>query len=784
MSQRTKVYASLLLSLAALGAGLPRAHARQQQQQRTQQPAQQQQEEVLRISTDIVQTDVMVLDKEGRAVPGLAREQFELTVDGQPQPILFFDGVEAGGAKEAAKLAAARGGAASAPAPSALAGAPSGRSFIFFVDDLHLSQASVQRARQLLNSFIDRDMGPYDQAMIISPSGQVGFLQQLTDNKSVLRLAASRINYQPQAAPTGGPRSMTLAEARAIDRGQRDVFDYKVKEVMDDMGLNAKQYDLGQIAAGGETSLNNQPQTSATPGSRFEIRGDTTRAVMDSNTGGGNIATRRQQAEAYVRNEARRVLIQGSGVGTALLSSLETVARGSASLPGRKLVFFISDGFVIDTRGDTADRVLRVIDAAARSGVAIYTLDSQGLTANFADASRDAFADTADLTGGHDAATTATSVAVAEGRETKEVLRALAEDTGGRAILNRNDLSAGLRQVLGETASYYVLAWKPAEAEAGGKPRFRTIQVGVKGRPELRVLARKGFYTSPPPPVAEERAAAKGDKDKEKNDKAAAAEAKGMETEMRAALTAPFQRRQMGVASYAALAHEAPAGYKVMALADLSGYMVAGADGKQAGEVDFAAVLLDDKGKSVSSVGQRINAPSDEGGAKPFRITAKMPNALLPGLYQLRVAARDARTGRIGSSFQWIEVPEHKAGKMTLSSMIMAESASGDGAGATVEVERRFRRASHMLIQFLVYNAAKTPAGQTDVAVTLKVMQGGKLLISSPPQPLTGADPAKLEYSAGFPLANFPAGYYTLQIAVEDRAGKTTATQQLDFSVE
>jgi hypothetical protein len=64
---------------------------------------------VLRISTSLVQTDVSVVDRKGQFVEGLQRDQFELKVDGQIQPVLFFERVTAGSANEAARLAAARG---------------------------------------------------------------------------------------------------------------------------------------------------------------------------------------------------------------------------------------------------------------------------------------------------------------------------------------------------------------------------------------------------------------------------------------------------------------------------------------------------------------------------------------------------------------------------------------------------------------------------------------------------------------------------------------------------
>src|ERR1051325_7386976 len=65
-------------------------------------------EDVVRITTELVQTDVMVFDKDGKFVNGLQPEQFELLVDGQPQPIGFFESVVTGARNERAALRAAR----------------------------------------------------------------------------------------------------------------------------------------------------------------------------------------------------------------------------------------------------------------------------------------------------------------------------------------------------------------------------------------------------------------------------------------------------------------------------------------------------------------------------------------------------------------------------------------------------------------------------------------------------------------------------------------------------
>src|ERR687895_2506206 len=69
----------------------------------------QDQPEVLRVFTELVQTDVMVFDKGGKFVKGLTRENFELKIDGKPKPIEFFETVTAGSVNEELLLQAARG---------------------------------------------------------------------------------------------------------------------------------------------------------------------------------------------------------------------------------------------------------------------------------------------------------------------------------------------------------------------------------------------------------------------------------------------------------------------------------------------------------------------------------------------------------------------------------------------------------------------------------------------------------------------------------------------------
>ncbi len=138
-------------------------------------------DDVIRVNTELVQTGVMVFDKQGHFVDGLRREQFELSVDGKPQPISFFEQVKAGTSKERAQLASIANPAAAEKATAI--NDPRGRTIVFFIDDLHLSLDSLGRTRKTLAHFIDEEMNENDRVAIASTTGDIGFLQQFTDNK-------------------------------------------------------------------------------------------------------------------------------------------------------------------------------------------------------------------------------------------------------------------------------------------------------------------------------------------------------------------------------------------------------------------------------------------------------------------------------------------------------------------------------------------------------------------------------------------------------------------------
>lgn len=196
---------TLLLSISGLVLITPNVFGQQQK------PAQQA-DDVIRVNTELVQTDLTVVDKRGHFVDGLKAEQFELRVDAKPQPLIFFEQVAAGSSAEEKQLAAARTAnerVVDSPDHKPSVASDRGRLIFFFVDDVHLTGESLTRARSLLSHFVADQMAANDRVAVVSTSGQIGFLQQLTDNKAVLREAIARLNYKfnPETTAQRGTKS-------------------------------------------------------------------------------------------------------------------------------------------------------------------------------------------------------------------------------------------------------------------------------------------------------------------------------------------------------------------------------------------------------------------------------------------------------------------------------------------------------------------------------------------------------------------------------------------------
>jgi VWFA-related protein len=696
----------------------------------------QDQSEVLRVYTELVQTDVMVFDKQGKFIPGLTREDFELRIDGRPRPIEFFEKVTAGSVNEESQLAAARGSSSRTNSSKPPASIPldRGRPVFFYIDDLHMDLTGLKLTREMITRFIDKEMGQNDEAAISSATGQIGFLQQLTHDKTVLRAALKRMNVRQYSVRDFESPPMTEYQAMLVDRYDRDLTEYFIDEV---------------------------------------IR--------------KNPGTTRDTAEAMVRGRARMMMAQAGSVTTNTLVRLEGLVRSAKDLPGRKLVFFISGGFFLGERSsDTMDRLRRITSAAARSGVVIYSVDARGLVASLRDASTDS---QFDLSG---------RLQRAEGGElnaSQDALNALAKDTGGKTVFNTNSLGTGLSKALKETSIYYLLAWKPdPEAQHSGK--FRRIEVKVVGKPELTVQVRRGFFDVDPQPKVAKNSNDKKPKVPVPNENSPIAE-------LRKAMFDVYPNRDLPVSLSLSYVNTPTKGAMITAFMQVANEFltyIPAANGRQTAVVDVAGTVLNDKGKVGASFGSRLTV---DGGSLAAN-NAQDPGYgyavyLGPGLYQIRVVARDEKTGRSGSAHSWIEIPDLASGQLAMSSLIIgvrAPSASSATTSTTpsldaateLRIARRFSPTDFLRFMLFVYNGARaTVDSKPDVALQVQVIRDDQPVITSPLRKVSVEgveDLSRLPFAAEIPLNGLPAGRYVLQITAVDRVSKQSTSQQTRFEID
>jgi VWFA-related protein len=279
-----------------------------------------------RSSTALVAVDVIVLDKQGRFVPGLRADDLTLFEDGKPQKIQQFYMVTH-------DLGASPGEVVGEYADKADYGAH--RIFVMLFDEGHLANDSLLRAKRGAEDFIREQMDIEDIGGIFVNGGM--YKGRLTSDKAEL-LAGVR-----SVSPAFDNRQGILAPFREFPRIPSEIDAARIadgaREVVDALGVQA---------------CNENP--------------------FDCQINGGL-----QQVENLIQKKARLYVRQARMLTDRTMQNLQTIARGLSRIPGRKTVVFISEGFFVE---DSRTSLETVAAQAARGGATIYSIDGRGVTNN------------------------------------------------------------------------------------------------------------------------------------------------------------------------------------------------------------------------------------------------------------------------------------------------------------------------------------------------------------------------------------------------------------------
>lgn len=172
-------------------------------------------QDVVRITTNLVQVDVVVT-KDGKLVTDLRPEDFEILEDGKPQTITNFSYVSNVGSPGAVKIVPTAGSKDKTVLPVAPAKINIGdprRTIALLVDDLGMSFEDIAQVRSQLRKYVDEQLQPNDLVAIIRTGGEIGSLQQFTNDKRLLRDAIDHVKWNPCSrtgidvfTPVGTPR--------------------------------------------------------------------------------------------------------------------------------------------------------------------------------------------------------------------------------------------------------------------------------------------------------------------------------------------------------------------------------------------------------------------------------------------------------------------------------------------------------------------------------------------------------------------------------------------------
>ncbi len=464
------------------------------------------------------------------------------------------------------------------------------------------------------------------------------------------------------------------------------------------------------------------------------------------------------------------------------LSALQTAANMLGTLNEKKQLIYFASGLRL-TGVDNQAQMRATANAAIRANVTIYSVDARGLVAAppMGDATQGSPGGQAMYTGG------STFAGMSNFQRTQDTLYALAADTGGKALLDNNDLSMGIAQAQKALSSYYILSYHTSDTALDGK--FRKIVITVN-RPDTKLEYRVGYY-------AGKVFAKYTTVDKER------------QLEDALLLGDPITDLTINMeVNYFQLNH---AEYFVPVAAKIPGseLVLARRGGAEHTVIDFITEVKDEFGMTIQNVRDKVDIKLSDTTAEKL---AKSPIqyhtgfTLLPCTCSMKFLARDEETGRIGTYMNKFVIPNlNKVGatpedhRMAISSVVLsgqradvkdtlynakskvpqASPLTSDGKELIPSVTRVFSKSRDMYVYLQAYNQF---ADKVEPLVAfVSFYRGQTKAFETAPLPVSEgvANPLKtvpLQFSLS--LAKLPPGRYNCQVTVLNPSGQKAAFWQ------
>jgi VWFA-related protein len=674
-----------------------------------------------RAEANFVEVHAIVTGSDGAFVPGLTADDFEVYEDGRPQKPAVFQFIDLPTERPFTPAGA------SAPIESDVRSTSrtfDGRIYVLLLDDLHTMVTRSAQVKEGARKFIEQYVGVSDLAAVVYTSGRQEAGQELTSSRRLLLAAVDR--FSGRKIPSANVEKLAVHLRDAANNPE-----------VDDTGAEV----VGRTSAGAQ-------------------RARDVKDPLDPERG----------------TNARRAL-----------QAIENIANWLSDVQGRrKALLFFSEGIDYDIYQPFNDsfasaitqETQEAVSAAQRANVNVYGIDPRGLGQFGEMIDINARSDYPQLEYGNFRG------ALREMLLSQESLVGLSEQTGGLAIVNRNDVVGGLGRIVLDNSRYYLLGYYSDSSRWRG--RFLKIDVKAR-RPGLEVRARQGYL--PPNNKALVRA-------REAEVKAGTAPA------LRAALSKPVPVGDLPFRAFAAPLRGVGTAASVLVALEIDGPSLKFQErnGRFVESLEVSIVAVDERAKVQGGDRQTFDLNlMPETHARVVKSGVRMLSRLdlPPGRYQIRVGAHETSGATVSATPLDVEVPDYAKLPLAMSGVLLSTSHDG-GIAVTANpdalsedvlpgrpvVRRLFERAETLTAYVEAYDNALPTAHALDYALTVRSGADGRTVFESKDR--RDVEASSRVRTHGFrspvPLRDLQPGMYVLR--AEAAAGGRSALREIPFEVK
>lgn len=461
------------------------------------------------------------------------------------------------------------------------------------------------------------------------------------------------------------------------------------------------------------------------------------------------------------------------------LAALETTIKMLGTLNEKKVLVYFASGLNLNGTDNQA-QYQATVNSAARANVTFFTVDARGLVASapLGDATHGSQGNAGMYSG-------AAALAMQSNMQrSQDTLYALATDTGGKALLDNNELSLGIVNAEQSVSSYYIVGYYSKNEALDGK--FRRIKVAYLGDASAKLNYRSGYFAG-----KTFNKFTASDKDRQLQDAL-------MMLDPITDLTISMEVNyfQLNGAEY-----YIPVTFKIPG----SELALARRGGAEHTRIDFIGELKDEYNSTLDNVRDYVDKKlTGETAAQLARQPIQYQTAFtqLPGTYTLKVLARDDETGRMGTYQARFVIPNlsKETKRIPISSVVLSgqrialadaffsiKDKSGptvspliqDGMQVIPSVTRVFSKSRDMYVYLQAYERGATTTQPLVAFVSFyrgssKAFETAPLLVTEGLDLKTKAVPLKFSLALG----KLSPGKYNCQVTVLDPTGNRAAFWQ------